>query len=55
MTTVRLVGCACNGKKNDKKIPTFLRLKFGLKTHNHPIDPNDEDDMDRVAMCCRPS
>ena len=23
--------------------------------HNHPIDPNDADDMDNVIMCSRPS
>jgi hypothetical protein len=37
--------------------PNISAFKNWIKdvVRNHPIDPNDEDDMNRVLMCSRPS
>ena len=44
-------------KEEQLQNPNISTFENWIKdvVHNHPIDPNDEDDMDRVLLCSRPS
>ena len=44
-------------KEEQQRNPNISTFENWIKdvVHNHPIDPNDEDDMDMVMMCSRPS